>query len=269
MIQPQLERTWSQALRECYICNLLYGSYVPLQMKKGALCGNSFHPKLIGSALGSEQDIKAWIGADIPYNQNTSMPSPTEIVAKFKQVRAKLVSEFKERKLGPASTLPGAIASELPFPEILCPKPTDQFRDPTLSSMEARVRPPEFFPVPIRVDKKEPVNTLMCSCCTDFLLQHSYDNVLTMIDLVGLPSIDPSAVIDFFFYQHHKINHVAHMKSVREEITNGLWKVGRIGNLITTILAGTQRQIERIGLLCFVQNGVAGKFQYFGHKFPR
>ena len=89
--------------------------------------------------------------------------------------------------------------------------------------MEARVQPPEFFPVPIRVDKKEPRNTLVCSCCTDFLLQHSYDNVLAMIDLAGLPAIDPSAVIDFFFYQHDKVNLVAHLKFVREE--NYKWSV--------------------------------------------
>ena len=93
--------------------------------------------------------------------------------------------------------------------------------------------------------------------------------MLAMIDLVGLPSIDPSALIDFFFYQHDKIHHVAHLKAVREEITNGLWKVGRVGNLFTTVLSGAQRQIERMGLLCFIQNGIAGKFQYFGHRFPR
>ena len=135
--------------------------------------------------------------------------------------------------------------------------------------MEARVQSPEFFPVPIRVDKKEPRNTLICSYCTDFLQQHSYDCVLAMIDLAGLPSIDPAELIDFFFYQHDKIHHVAHLKADREEITNGLWKVGRVGNLFTTVLSGSQRQIERIGLLCFIQNGIAGKFQYFGHKFPR
>ena len=233
------------------------------------ICGNSFHPKLIGSALGSEQDLKSWIGTDIPYNQNTNIPSPSEIVAKFKQVRADLVSEFKKQKIGPANALAGAIANELPFPEILCSRPNDLHKDPSLASMEARVQPPEFFPVPIRVDKKEPRNTLVCSCCSDFLQLHSYDNVLAMIDLVGLPAVDPSAVIDFFFYQHDKVNHVAHLKAVREEITNGLWKVGRVGNLVTTVLSGAQRQIERIGLLCFIQNGVAGKFQYFGHKFPR
>ena len=76
-------------------------------------------------------------------------------------------------------------------------------------------------------------NTLVCTCCTDFLQQHSFENVLAMIDLVGLPAIDPSAVIDFFFYQHDKVNHVAHLKVVREELANGLWKVGRVGNLFT------------------------------------
>ena len=233
------------------------------------ICGNSFHPKLIGSALGSEQDLKSWIEADIPYNQNTNIPTPAEIVTKFKQVRADLISEFKSQKKGPANVLNGAIANELPFPEMLCSRPTDLLKDPSLVAMEARVQPPEYFPVSIRVDKKEPRNTLVCSCCTEFLQQHSYENVLAMIDLVGLPAIDPSAVIEFFFYQHDKVNHVAHLKAVREEITNGLWKVGRVGNLFTTVLSGTQRQIERIGLLCFVQNGIAGKFQYFGHRFPR
>ena len=62
---------------------------------------------------------------------------------------------------------------------------------------------------------------------------------------------------------------MAHLKAVREEIANGLWKVGKVGNLLTTVLAGAQRQLERIGFLCFVQNGIAGKFQYFGHRFPR
>ena len=34
-------------------------------------------------------------------------------------------------------------------------------------------------------------------------------------------------------------------------------------------LSGTERQIDRLGILCFVQHGIAGRFQYFGHKFPR
>ena len=49
-----------------------------------------------------------------------------------------------------------------------------------------------------------------------------------MIDLVGLPAMDPSAVIEFFFYQHDKVNHVAHLKAVREDITNGLWKASAL-----------------------------------------
>ena len=142
------------------------------------ICGNSFHPKLIGSALGSEQDLKSWIEADIPYNQNTNIPTPAEIVTKFKQVRADLISEFKSQKKGPANVLNGAIANELPFPEMLCSRPTDLLKDPSLVAMEARVQPPEYFPVSIRVDKKEPRNTLVCSCCTDFLQQHSYENVI-------------------------------------------------------------------------------------------
>ena len=232
------------------------------------ICGNSFHPWLIGSALGSDQDLKSWIEADIPYNQVTGIPTPTEIVTRFKQVRADLISEFKSGNKG--SDVPnGTIASDLPFPEMLCSRPTDLHKDPSLESMEARVQPPEYFPVSIRVDKKEPRSTLLCAFCFEFLQQHAYENVLTMIDLVGLPTLDPSAVIDFFFYQHDKVNHVAHLKAVREELTNGLWKVGRLGTLFTTVLSGAERQIDRLGILCFVQNGIAGSFQYFGHKYPR
>ena len=108
------------------------------------ICGNSFHPKLIGSALGSEQDLKSWIEAEMPYNQNTNIPTPAEIVNKFKQVRADLISEFKSHNKGAANVLNGTIANDLPFPEMLCSRPTDLLKDPSLASMEARVQPPEY-----------------------------------------------------------------------------------------------------------------------------
>ena len=93
--------------------------------------------------------------------------------------------------------------------------------------------------------------------------------MLTMIHLVGLPSIDPSAIIDFFFCEPDKVSYVAPRNAVREERTNGLWRIGRVDTLLTTVLSGTERQVERLGSLCFVQNGVTGKFQYFGHNFLR
>ena len=199
------------------------------------ICGNSFHPKLIGSALGSDQDLRTWIEAKVTYAQTSNIPSPREIISKFKEVRSELMSNFRKHKIGPVSALTTSVAGDVPFPEMLLSRPNDLLKDPPLAAIEAKVQPPEFFPVPIRVDKKEPSNTQLCSSCFDFLQQHSYDNVLAMIDLVGLPPIDPSAIVDFFFYQQDKIHHVAHLKAVREEITNGLWRVGRVGNLFTTI----------------------------------
>ena len=127
----------------------------------------------------------------------------------------------------------------------------------------------QFRFVLIRRNLKLPQTTLVCACCSDFLQQHSFENVLTMIDLVGLPSIDPTAIIDFFFYQPDKVSYVAHLNAVREEITNGLWKVGRVATLFASVLSGSERQVERLGILCFVQNGVTSRFQYSGHRFPR
>ena len=199
------------------------------------ICGNSFHPKLIGSALGSDQDLKSWIEADAPYNPVNTIPMPTEVVARFRKVRADLIFGFKGRGKGSAD-IPngGTIANDLPFPEMLCPRPSNLDKDPSQASMEARLQPPAYFPVSIRLDKKEPQTTLVCNCCSDFLQQHSYENVLTMIDLVGLPTIDPLAIIDFFFYQPDKVNYMAHLKAVREEISNGLWRIGRLDTLFTT-----------------------------------
>ena len=233
------------------------------------ICGNSFHPKLIGSALGSDQDLKTWVETKVPADHKTCIPTPREIVTKFKQVRADLIVGFKGRGKGASEIPNGAISAELPFPEMLRSQPTNLDRDPSLASMEARLQPPEHFPVSIRVDKRDPQTTLVCAFCADFLQQYSYENVLTMIDLVGLPAIEQSSIIDFFFYQHDKVNHVAHLKAVREEVTNGLWRIGKVETLLITILSGTERQLDRLGILCFVQNGITGSFQYFGHKFPR
>ena len=79
----------------------------------------------------------------------------------------------------------------------------------------------------------------------------------------------PAAILDFFFYQSDRVNYVAHLNRVRAEINNGLWKVGEVGNLFLTVFSGQERQIEHLGMFCFVQNGVSGSFKYFGHKFPR
>ena len=109
------------------------------------ICGNSFHPKLIGSALGSDQDLRTWIEADVTCNQTSNIPSPRAIVSKFKQVRLDLISDFKTHKIGPVNALTTSVANDIPFPEMLLSRPNDLLKDPPLAAMEARAQPPEFF----------------------------------------------------------------------------------------------------------------------------
>ena len=109
------------------------------------ICGNSFHPKLIGSALGSDQDLRTWVEADVTCNQTSNIPSPRDIISKFKQVRSELMSDFKKHRIGPVSALTTSVAGDIPFPEMLLSRPNDLRKDPPLTAMEDRAQPPEFF----------------------------------------------------------------------------------------------------------------------------
>ena len=76
-------------------------------------------------------------------------------------------------------------------------------------------------------------------------------------------------LLTFFTYPQDRVIQTKYVTRICDALGNNLWKVGEISNLMLTILSGAESYIETLGILSFIQNGVAGNVKYFGSSFPR
>ena len=134
------------------------------------ICGNSFQPQLIEAALGSSDDLKAWITEpSLSNDSRAGMPAPEIIVKKLKllessssELNSLVISKAKAKVMPKYRRI-------IPFPQMLNSRPRDKRFDPASAVIESQLQCPEYFPVSIRIDKKEPDSLWLSSTCREFL----------------------------------------------------------------------------------------------------
>ena len=80
------------------------------------ICGNSFHPALISSALGNDQDIQDWLdNYTKPHPYECHIPGPTRVLEQYKMLRQQVIQELSREQSDYQQVIQKDMAQQCPF----------------------------------------------------------------------------------------------------------------------------------------------------------
>ena len=234
------------------------------------VCGNSFHPALIASALGSDRDLRDWLDArsnESPYQ--CQVPGPKQILENYKALRLQVIQELSREQGDPQQVIQREMASPCPFPHLQQDSCSSYPPDLISDEVWAKVQPCEALPTPIVPDVPDPECTPLSSTCKLILQQIGFAHVTRLVSFVGLPAFDSSMVVSYFTYPADRPGQQQYIKNLERAFNTHNWKRGDLHFLLSTVLHNSKYHVQGAGVLCFIQNGIQGHTAYYGVTNPK
>ena len=234
------------------------------------VCGNSFHPVLIASALGNDLDLQEWTSKQFsrPSHQ-CHIPGPEQVLEHYKMLRLQVIQELSREQGDLQQVIQREMASPCPFSHLQQDARSTNPPDIAGEEVWVKVQPCETLPTPIVPDLPDPECTPLTPTCKSILQQLGLAQVVRIVSLVGLPAFDSSMTISYFTYPADRANQQAYMQNIERAFNSYNWKRGDLHFLLSTILHNSKHHIKGAGLLCFIQNGVHGHTAYYGVPSPK
>ena len=234
------------------------------------ICGNSFHPALIASALGTDQDLREWLCTQASkLTHQCQIPGPKQMLENYKSLRLQVIQELSREHGDPQQVVQREMAPPCPFsylqPDAYSSNPSELNRDEVF----AKVQPSEALPTPIVPDVPVPECTPLSSTCKLILQQIGFEHVIRLVSFVGLPAFDSAMTASYFTYPADRAGQQYYIQNIERAFLTYNWKRGDLHFLLSTILHNSRYHIQGAGVLCFIQNGIQGHAAYYGAATPK